>query len=81
MFLAIGAAAVALLFGPIGSAVARRIAGRSEPGDSSAEIEDMRARMSGEVDDLRNRLGEVEERMDFTERLLAQSREPDQLQK
>jgi hypothetical protein len=80
MFLAIGAAAVGLLFGPIGSALARRIAGRSEPGDAAAEIEELRARMTAEVDDLRsralevedlrNRLAEVEERVDFAERLL-----------
>ncbi len=70
MFLAIGAAAVGLLFGPIGAAVARRIGGRSEPADAVAEIEEMRARMTAEVDDLRNRLAEAEERLDFAERLL-----------
>ena len=79
MFLAIGAAAVALLFGPIGSAVARRIVGRSEPDDAHAEIEEIRARVTDEVDDLRNRLAEVEERLDFAERLLAHGRQTDQL--
>jgi hypothetical protein len=79
MFLAIGAAAVGLLFGPIGSALARRIVGRPEPGDAHAEIEEMRARVTDEVDDLRNRLAEVEERLDFAERLLAQGRQADQL--
>lgn len=79
MFLAIGAAAVALLFGPIGSAVARRIVGRSEPDDAHAEIEEIRARVTDEVDDLRNRLAEVEERLDFAERLLAHGRQADQL--
>ena len=79
MFLAIGAAAVALLFGPIGSALARRIGGRPEPGDAHAEIEDMGARVTAEVDDLRNRLAEVEERLDFAERLLAHGRQADQL--
>ena len=79
MFLAIGAAAVALLFGPIGSALARRLAGRSEPGEAQAEIEDMRARVTEEVDDLKNRLAEVEERLDFAERLLARGGQADQL--
>jgi Na+/glutamate symporter len=79
MFLAIGAAAVGVLFGPIGSALARRLVGRSEPGDAHAEIEEMRARVTDEVDDLRNRLAEVEERLDFAERLLAQGRQADQL--
>ncbi len=79
MFLAIGAAAVALLFGPIGSALARRIGGRAEPGDAHAEIEEMRARVTDETDDLRNRLAEVEERLDFAERLLAHGGRADQL--
>jgi hypothetical protein len=79
MFLAIGAAAVGLLFGPIGSAVARRIGGRVEPGDATAEVEEMRERVTAEVDDLRNRLAEVEERLDFAERLLAHGRQVDQL--
>jgi hypothetical protein len=79
MFLAIGAAAVGVLFGPIGSALARRLAGRSEPGDAHAEIEEVRARVMDEVDDLRNRLAEVEERLDFAERLLAHGRQADQL--
>ena len=79
MFLAVGAAAVALLFGPIGSALARRIVGRPEPGDAHAEVEDMSARVTAEVDDLRNRLAEVEERLDFAERLLAQAQQPARL--
>jgi uncharacterized protein involved in exopolysaccharide biosynthesis len=80
MFLAIGAAAVGLLFGPIGSAVARRIVGRAEPDDGHlAEIEEMRARVTDEVEDVRNRLAEVEERLDFAERLLAHGRQTDQL--
>jgi hypothetical protein len=79
MFLAIGAASVALLFGPIGSAVARRIVGRPEPNDALAEIEEIRARVTDEADDLRNRLAEVEERLDFAERLLAHGRQTDQL--
>jgi len=35
----------------------------------------------GEVEDLRGRLAEMEERLDFAERMLAQSREPDRLQR
>ena len=79
MFLALGAAAVALLFGPIGSAIARRIGGRPEPGDAHTEIEELRARVTDEVDDLKNRLAEVEERLDFAERLLARGAQADQL--
>ena len=79
MFLAIGAAAVGLLFGPIGSAVGRRIAGRSEPEATQPELEEIRVQVTAEVDDLRNRLAEVEERLDFAERLLAHERQADQL--
>jgi hypothetical protein len=79
MFLAIGAAAVGVLFGPIGSALGRRLVGRPEPGDAHAEIEEVRARVTDEVDDLRNRLAEVEERLDFAERLLARGEQADQL--
>jgi hypothetical protein len=79
MFLAIGAAAVGVLFGPIGAAVGRRIGGRPEPDDAHAEVEEMNARVTAEVDNLRNRLAEVEERLDFAERFLAHGRQVDQL--
>jgi hypothetical protein len=81
MFLAIGAAAVGLLFGPIGSAVARRLEGKvaADPGVRD-EVEQLHARM-GEVDAIQARVAELEERVDFTERMLAQNREPDRLQR
>jgi hypothetical protein len=79
MFLAIGAAAVGLLLGPIGSAVARRLGGRPDPGDTSTQIEEIREQVTAEVDDLRNRLVEVEERLDFAERLLARGGQADQI--
>jgi hypothetical protein len=79
MFLAIGFAALGLTFGPIGSALARRLGGRPEPGDVHVEIEETRARMTSEVDDLRNRLAEVEERLDFAERLLTRGDPANQL--
>lgn len=79
MFLALGAAAIGILFGPIGSALARRLGGRSDPGETHAEIEQMSERMTAEVDDLRSRLAEVEERLDFAERLLARGGEADQI--
>jgi hypothetical protein len=57
-----------VLRGPVGEALSRRIAGRKE----------------GERDDdqvaaLQSRLTELEERMDFTERVLLQEREGGQL--
>lgn len=71
MFLAIGAAAVGFFMGPIGSAIARRIAGRHQAAETRVEIEEIDARIAGEVDDLRSRLVEIEERLDFAERVLS----------
>jgi hypothetical protein len=70
--------AVALTFGlvkifrgPVGAALADRIrAGRTSAADPA---------LAAEVDQLRGRLAEVEERLDFAERLLARAREADQL--
>lgn len=47
----------------------------SLPDGGMAELEQLRA----DVDQLRQELGEVHERLDFTERLLAQRREQDRL--
>ena len=62
---------VKLFTGPIGAAIAERIRGGARPADDPA--------LASEVDHLRGRLAEVEERLDFAERLLAQAREADQL--
>ncbi len=43
-----------------------------------AEVEELRARLEGS-DELRDRLADVEERLDFTERMLAEGKRPDQL--
>ena len=67
--LAIGLAKI--LTGPIGVALAGRIRGGPRVADDSAHL--------AEVEDLRGRLADVEERLDFAERLLAQAREADQL--
>ena len=69
-----------ILTGPIGVALAARIRGARAVGDLAlaAEVEDLHGRL-GEVEDLRGRLAEMEERLDFAERMLAQSREPDRL--
>jgi hypothetical protein len=79
MFLAIGAAAVGLFFGPIGAALAHRLSGRPSPAEARAEIEGLNARVATEVDELRHRLAEVEERLDFAERLLTHDAPANQL--
>ncbi len=71
MFLAAGAVGVALLFGPIGSAIARRIGGRPELDETQQAIEEIGASVTAEVQELRSRLTEMEERLDFAERILA----------
>jgi hypothetical protein len=79
MFLAIGAAALGLFFGPIGAALARRLGGGPRASEVHTEIEQVNERVTAEVDDLRARLAEVEERLDFAERLLARGGEADQI--
>ena len=61
---------VKIFKGPIGAAIAERI-----PGATTAED----PAHAADMEHLRGRLAEVEERLDFAERLLAQAREADQL--
>ena len=67
--LMLGIGGTVVLRGPLGRALARRIEGQpSEPVDLEPMVH--------ELDDLRARMAELEERQDFTERLLAREREP-----
>jgi uncharacterized SAM-binding protein YcdF (DUF218 family) len=64
-------AALTIVFWPIARALARRLEGR--PGLTPAlqqDLEEMHHRL-GEVDGLQQRVSELEERLDFAERLLA----------
>lgn len=61
---------VLVLRGPVGRALARKIEGRTGGPEDLSSIEDRLA----DVDVLRQRMGELEERVDFAERLLAQAR-------
>jgi hypothetical protein len=79
MFLAIAAAAVGLFFGPIGSALAQRLGGRAAAADLHGGIEELGTRVTAELDELRHRLAEVEERLDFAERLLTHDAPANQL--
>jgi hypothetical protein len=47
-------------------------------GEPSVESEEMQAKLA-ELDELKRRMGELEERVDFAERLLARHREGDRL--
>jgi hypothetical protein len=69
------AGSVLILRGPLGRALADRIGGRA--GASDPEV----PRLRQDVEDLRAALSAVQERLDFTERLLARERERGQLPK
>ena len=64
---------IAISFSPIGKAVARRLGGKEEAAESAAlaEVDALREELVA----VRADLGEVQERLDFAERLLAQARE------
>jgi hypothetical protein len=64
-----------LIFGPIGRAFARRIGGDSTRGH---EIDDLRDRMA-HLEHTEARVAELEERLEFTERLLARQQQADRL--
>jgi hypothetical protein len=61
---AVGGAAL-ILRGPLGSALADRIRGTAQD-----DVPQMPPELYAELDELRARLGEIEERVDFSERLL-----------
>ena len=73
------AGTVIMLFGPLVRALARRLEGRGASTELVADVE----ALQGRVDQLeagQSRVAELEERLDFAERLLAQTREPGRLQ-
>jgi hypothetical protein len=59
------------VLGPIAVAIGHRLRGRR---DGPSEH-----RLAAEVDEVRTRLAEVEERLDFAERLLARGAQADQI--
>ena len=84
MWLAVGAGQVAFWFAmyPIITSLAERIRGRAAvPADLQARIEALEARspLTGETDLVHQRVVELEERLDFAERMLARQGEPARL--
>jgi hypothetical protein len=65
-----------VLRGPLGKAIAERLAGRGAGHEDAHELEVLRTDLS----DLRGQLSEVQERLDFAERLLTQQREAARLE-
>lgn len=70
------ASGVAML-GPLGKAIARRLDAGSPP--DAAALEEATAPLVAHIDELRDRMAELEERVDFAERLLTQQREADRI--
>ena len=72
-----GGALVGISFSPVGRAIARRLGGRdaAAEGAALAEVEALREDLGA----VKAELGEVQERLDFAERLLAQVRGKGQL--
>ena len=67
-----GGTAIVLSFSPVGRAFAARIRGDA-PAPADQELR-------AEVDQLRHDVAELQERLDFTERVLAQRPDPARLQ-
>jgi hypothetical protein len=72
-FLSISTAAALILRGPLGRGIGEWLAGRKRVDER--EMQDLR----GEVDELRHQLADVQERLDFAERLLAREGEAQRL--
>lgn len=60
---------------PVGKAYAERVKQRSKHDDEAGDTEELRA----SVEDLRREVAELAERVDFTERLLAQKQAAEKL--
>ena len=68
---------IAFTFTPLGRALAKRLSGQA----GSPELEDRVARLEADLDATRAELAESQERIDFTERALAQVKEQQRLPK
>ncbi|HWN19966.1 MAG TPA: hypothetical protein VNO19_13735 [Gemmatimonadales bacterium] len=72
-------AAITIIMWPIMRAFGRRLEGKANSDPAlQAEVEHLHTRLA-EMDSLQSRLIELEERVDFTERLLAQAQQPARL--
>ena len=63
-------AAVKIFTGPVGQALGRRIG--SKGGHPDPDLLNEVAALRGDLEQMQQRLGDAEERLDFSERLLAQ---------
>ena len=78
IFFAMLAAGVAVLF-PIVRAIARRLEGKHADPALRSELDELRTRLY-ELEAQQGRVAEIEERLDFAERLLAKGHERERLE-
>jgi hypothetical protein len=79
MTLILGAGVVLILRGPVGRALARRIEGQSgAAAELGARVEELETRLA-DLEQERLRVTDLEERLDFAERLLARQEQPREL--
>jgi prefoldin subunit 5 len=71
---------IAALVWPLIRAIARRIEGGAASAEIQSELESLRERVRL-LEEMPPRMTELEERVDFAERVVAQGREPDRLQR
>ena len=71
---------VAALIWPLIRALAKRIEGGAPSAEMQTELDSLRERVR-QLEEIAPRMSELEERVDFTERIVAQGREPDRLQR
>jgi Tfp pilus assembly protein PilO len=71
--------ACTIILWPVMRAFGRRLEGKGGPDPSlKAEVEQLHQRLA-DIEPLQTRVAELEERLDFTERLLAQAKEQERL--
>jgi Tfp pilus assembly protein PilN len=71
---------VGMLLWPLVRALARRLESGGRNAQLEGELDTLRERLQ-HLEQSQARMGELEERVDFAERLLAQNREPDRLER
>jgi hypothetical protein len=75
---AIAFAATRIFAGPVGQALARRVGARGGA-QPDGELLNELASLRSDLEHVQHRLMETEERLDFTERLLARHQEPSRI--
>jgi hypothetical protein len=69
---------IAALIWPLIRAVARRIEGGAAGAEMQSELDTLRERVR-QLEDIAPRMADLEERLDFAERIVAKTQEPDRL--